>query len=637
MSKAKWYFPNNGGGLAAGFNDSGIDTFKGHRLSSLVREIVQNSLDAGLMKTEPVTVAFNIVSLDKKDVPEVSQLEEHLVLAKATAKKQNLDPAVDFYDRAIGLIKDEAKINFLCIHDSNTTGLTGPIAGPNGAWFALTKGAGLSQKTSASSLGSFGHGSKAPFANSNVRSLFYLTKIEQNNKKEFRFQGKSILQSYSRSEYEMTQGTGFYGIQEGCRPLDSADIPQWAIDIREKFSNATGTSIYVPHTIFELSSYPSIVITAIANFFYAIRKGSLIVKIGENEELNSQNIEEKYHYYKDRLDQEFNEVDKDYLIECFQAIETVVNSTHKGEQQIPNFGRIDWYIRMNEEVETRSVAIARENGMLITRAAPSLQRFPNLKHFDLFVCVTGEGSETLKTIENPEHNNFAFDRIDNLQKRKSAKKKYDAFAKAVRELLSRFAEYSSSDRVTVDELQDLFSEISENPDEGKGALERGPQIQIANGNYSFKPKPTPSDKPKPGDGPPDELGGRGARGGEKKQKRKGGGIPDPKGGKPIIGPSAPTHGGLPKNFLKLENLRMRATGKNQAYVYFDSPLTGLASIRFKKSGEIGSEPISLIVNDKPATAVDVELVSGQREYVLVTFADKTVDFAIEAEAHEINN
>jgi len=637
MSKAKWYFPNNGGGLAAGFNDSSIDTFKGHRLSSLVREIVQNSLDACLMRTEPVTVAFDIVSIDKSTAPEVAQLKEHLLLAKETAKKQDLAPAVDFYDRAVGLIDEKEKINFLCIHDSNTTGLTGPISGPGGAWFALTKGAGLSQKTSASSLGSFGHGSKAPFANSNVRSLFYLTKIEQGNKKEYRFQGKSILQSYSRSEHEMTQGTGFYGIQDGCLPLDGSDIPQWAIDIRENFSKDTGTSIFVPHTIFELTSYPSIVITAIANFFYAIRKGSLIVKIGDSEVLNSQNIEEKYRFYKEKLDEEFNEVDKDYLIDCFEAIETVVNCTHKGEQQIPTFGRIDWYIRMNEEVESRSVAIARENGMLITRRAPALQRFPNLKPFDLFVCVTGDGSETLKTLENPEHNNFAFDRIDDEKKRKSAEKKYYVFSNAVRELLKRFAEYSSEDRVTVDELQDLFSEISDSPEDGRGDLERGKHIQIENGNYAFKPRPTPSDKPKPGDGPPDDLSGRGARGGEKKQKRKGGGIPDPKGGKPIIGPSAPTHGGLPKHFLKLENLRMRATGKNQAYVYFDSPLTGLASIRFKKSGEIGSEPINLIVEGKSVTAVDVELVSGQREYVLVTFADKNVDFAIEAEAHEINN
>ena len=636
MSKAKWYFPDNGGGLAAGFNDSGIDTFKGHRLSSLVREIIQNSLDAGLMKTESVTVSFSVESLEKKLVPEVNDLEEHLTFAMATAKKQDLEFAVDFYERAIHLLKNQSKVNFLCIHDSNTTGLTGPLGGPNGAWFALTKGAGLSQKTSTTSLGSFGHGSKAPFANSNVRSLFYLTKIEDKGQNQFRFQGKSILQSYSRNEYQMTQGTGFYGIQEGCLPLIGVDIPSWAIDLREKFSKSTGTSIYVPHTIFDINSYPSIVITAIANFFYAIRKGSLIVKIGD-EELNSSNIEEKYQHYKNRLNQDIDEVDKDYLIQCFEAIETVINCTHKGEQQISGFGRIDWYIRMNDDVEGRSVAIARENGMLITRWAPSLQRFPNLKPFDFFVCVTGEGSETLKTIENPEHNNFAFDRIDNLQKRKIAKKKYDSFSATVREILKRYAEYSSTDRVTVDELQDLFSEISENPEEGKGTLERGTQIQIENGNYVFKEKPSPSNGKNSGEGDPDEYNSRGNRGGNKKKKTEKGNIPDPNGKKKIIGPSSPKSGGLPKDYTKLENLRMRAVGANQAYIYFDSPFTGLASIRFKKSGEIGSEPINLLVENKSVSAIDVELVGGQREYVLVTFVDKAVDFAIEAEAHEANS
>jgi hypothetical protein len=546
---------------------------------------------------------------------------------------------LSIYDlEKIGLIKEKNKVNFLCIHDSNTTGLTGPIGGPIGPWFALTKGSGLSQKPNPTSLGSFGHGSKAPFANSNVRSLFYLTKIEQDNKKEFRFQGKSILQSYSKSENQMTQGTGFYGLEDGCRPVDRADIPDWAIDIREKFSNATGTSIYVPHTIFQLNSYASIIITAIANFFYAILKGGLIIKIGEDQELNSQNIEQKYLYYKDKLDEEFDEVDKDYLVECFEVIETVVNFTQKGEQQVPKFGRIDWYIRMGEEVENRSVAIARENGMLVTRAAPSLQRFPNLKPFDFFVCVTGEGSETLKNLENPEHNNFAFDRIDDLESRKEAKKKYETFANAIRDLLRRFAEYSANDRVTVDELQDLFYEISENPDEGPGGLERGTQIQIANGNYTFKPKPGASDKPKSGEEDQEEIKGRGQRGGGKRKKGEpGGNIPDPEGAKKILGAATPDPGHPKKDYLQLKNLRMRANGKNQAYIYFDSPFTGLASIRFKKSGEIGSEPLSLIVNDKQVGAIEVELVGGQREYVFVTFSDKSVDFAIEAEAHESNN
>ena len=37
---------HNGGGSAQGFSDGAIDTFAGKRLSSLVREVIQNSLDA---------------------------------------------------------------------------------------------------------------------------------------------------------------------------------------------------------------------------------------------------------------------------------------------------------------------------------------------------------------------------------------------------------------------------------------------------------------------------------------------------------------------------------------------------------------------------------------------------------------
>jgi hypothetical protein len=156
--KQCWHFPNNGGGLAAGFNDSSMDTFKGHRLSALVREVIQNSLDARENKAEPVVVNFQITSLESQKLPEVHDLLTHIDKAKKTAVIQDDELAKDFYSNA-RQIATQSEIQFLAIHDSNTTGLTGPIEGPNGAWFALTKGSGLTQKKSGSSLGSFGHGS----------------------------------------------------------------------------------------------------------------------------------------------------------------------------------------------------------------------------------------------------------------------------------------------------------------------------------------------------------------------------------------------------------------------------------------------------------------------------------------------
>ena len=57
---AQWKFPPSGGGQTDGFNNGAMDHFKGYRLSSFVREIIQNSLDAKKNVNEPVKVVFEI-------------------------------------------------------------------------------------------------------------------------------------------------------------------------------------------------------------------------------------------------------------------------------------------------------------------------------------------------------------------------------------------------------------------------------------------------------------------------------------------------------------------------------------------------------------------------------------------------
>ena len=638
----RWNFPENLGGLAAGFNDSSIDTFKGHRISSLVREVIQNSLDARASLDAPVVVDFQLVSMRLTEVAEVVALSENLRLAENTAKRQELDQAVEFYASAIKILEESKEITFLCAHDSNTSGLTGPIEGPFGAWYALTKGAGLTQKLSGSSLGSFGHGSKAPFVCSRLRSVFYLSVIEatsRNTDFEYRFQGKSILQSYEIPQ-GVTQGTGFFGHQKRCMPLLNNEIPGWAKKLRELRTTKTGTSILVPCSTIGNQSLPSISITAIANFFYAIKKGVLEVQIDDLERLTADNIEQKYAEYRETINNIGEEVDSEAIEEAFQTIETIVAPTHHGEQQIPNFGRVDWYFRTDSEIESRSVAVARGNGMLITKKAPQLSRFSNLKPFDFFVCVSGDGSEALKSIENPEHDNFQFDRIDDLKRRRNVKKKYDLFAKEIREILKRFAEYSSSDQVMVDELQDLFSEISDEADAKDGSLERGQKLQIANGNYAFRPKDSERKNEKTGDGPPSELPGQGKRSGDKTQLTTGGTRPGDVGPLKVTGPSKPREGNdPPTKVVKLKKLRMRPAdgGTGETKLFFEADISGPVSLRFLKSGEVGTEPLYMIVNGVQTTGLDVTLEAGRRANISVKFVDPKVDFSIEGDAYAIES
>jgi len=638
---SQWLFPDNGGGLAAGFNDSSIDHFKGHRLSSLVREVIQNSIDAQKNDDKPVVVDFQLNVLEMNDLPEISSLDEPLRLAKQTAQLQSSDQAIAFYDEAEATIKQK-KLSFLCVHDSNTTGLTGPIDGPNGAWYALTKGSGLTQKVGPS-LGSYGHGSKAPFVSSQLRSIFYLSVIESSPEQmEFRFQGKSILQSHKLPSGKMTQGTGFYGISDMCMPLVNDLVPTWALELRTHRTQETGTSIIIPGSIWDNDALPSVTITAIANFFYAIWRGFLEVNIGHSEHLNAKNIVEKYRQYKSRLDETFEEIDREAIVDAFQTIETIVDPTHHGEQQIPSFGRIDWYFRFDDEVDTRNVAVARGNGMLITKRAPNLVKFPNLKPFDFFVCVTGgEGSELLKSIENPEHTNFEFDRLDDSKRRAQAKKKYNLFQKAVRDILKHYASYSTTDQIIVDDLQDLFNDISDDVDTPGGSVERGQTIQIATGLSPFKPKHTGTGPNKPGEDKPAEVPSRGDRGGDKTKKSEGGSLPDENGQLTVIGPSDPPEdtGGDPPRVFKLRNLRLRTPEEpgGEITLFFDVAMSGLASIRLIKAGETSNEPLLIDVAGKIATGVDVVLEKNKRMSLSVKLKESKVDFAIEGEAYEVES
>lgn len=635
---SQWRFPDNGGGLAAGFNDSSIDHFKGHRLSSLVREVIQNSIDAKLNNARPVVVDFQLNTLETSAVPEVSSLGEHLALAKETAKVQNSEQAEDFYSEAQRTIT-KPMLSFLSVHDSNTSGLTGPIDGPHGAWYALTKGSGLTQHVGPS-LGSFGHGSKAPFVSSKLRSVFYLSSVTTHAKRELRFQGKSILQSYAMQDGTMTQGTGFYGLAERCRPLVDGMVPDWALQLRSRCTEETGTSILIPGSIWDQDSLPSVSITAIANFFYAISRGVLEVNIGDVERLTAKNIVEKYKSYKAKLDNAFEEVDREAIVDAFQTIETIVNSTHKGEQQIPSFGRIDWYFRAGDDIDLRNVAVARGNGMLITKKAPGLIKFPNLKPFDFFVCVIGEGSELLKSIENPEHTNFEFDRIDDPQKRAQSRKKYEFFQKNVRDLLKRFASFSTTDQIIVDDLQDLFNDISEDLSSPGGSLERGQSIQISTGGSPFKEKEYTSSQNKPGGGEPSEVNGRGNRSGENERESEGGSLPSDDGKLKVIGPSQRDDAnGEPPKALRLHNLRLKTAEKpgGEITVFFDSEMSGLASIRLTKVGETLVEPLLIKVGNKSVSGVDVMLEKGRRMSLTIALVEPIVDFAIEGVAYEVKS
>ena len=73
--KIGWQFPLNNGGVGAGPNDGAIDHFTGNILSSVVREVIQNSLDARDGLNDPVKVAFRLDKVSNSDFSGFSEIK----------------------------------------------------------------------------------------------------------------------------------------------------------------------------------------------------------------------------------------------------------------------------------------------------------------------------------------------------------------------------------------------------------------------------------------------------------------------------------------------------------------------------------------------------------------------------------
>ena len=626
---------------ASGGNDGAIDTFMGQRVQSIVRETIQNSLDASdLEQKEPVSINFSLQEVDKEVVDGLDELQEHLKACATTAKKQGNDSKVSLYTNAAKEISSKNKISFLCISDFNTTGLVGStkVIDAKGAWIALIKGRGLTQKP-ANSLGSFGHGSAAPFTMAKLRTIFYLsetTNLEGNS--ETRFQGKSLLQAHLFEGTEkLRSDVGYYGIRKNEMPLIDDQIPEWAKQMRAKAGRGKGTSILIPYANFEKDLFAEALIVTLASFFYVIKLGKLVVTIN-GEEINKDNVEDKFLYAKQNLEQERDFIDYEKTLECFQTIETIINYDKKHSQEIPNFGRIDWYLRFEgEDITGRNIAIARESGMFITRKAPHLERFPGLKPFDMFVRVdSGIGSQTLLKMEDPKHNDFDSQRIEDPKERADAIKKYKVLVKKLREVLASYAKLEIVDEIPIRIGDDIFLRPSDSSDGDDKSTERGTVMYISD---VVNTRTRSGHKGKGGKSGPTILPGEGKSGtGKSKGGKNGGQNPSP-----IGGGDAEVEGGTGFSLdsgKQAEDLRVVRPG-NAAIgflkIYFNCYKEGFFNLQLCKVGETDLKShLKMRVGGEIVEAIKIYCTGDQRQSHTIELEDKNATtYALEAWLNEI--
>ncbi len=398
MTHSKWQFEQNQNDVSEGPNNAGIASFTGDRAGSLVREMLQNSIDARDSHSDPVEVKFDFIDLPT-DAFDIDKLYD--ALGASIKSEDNDDRHRKQFKRGLRLLqkaKKDKSLPTLIISDSNTVGAT-DIDGKRDKWHSLTKSEGKSQKDARDAGGSFGIGKHAAFAATDIRTVLYSTAFKNNGRLERRFRGRSILVSHERN------GRAFKS--RGYLESKSSIVPD-ALRL-----DAPGTTVAVLGFNVNKRTKESWLREAReaveAHFFHAIIHGNLIIRL-EDEIIDCANFEKSMSKRDDG--------DK------LRRLASVSAGKIQSETSIEGIGSVRLRIEVEPEGSGRGkiLALVRDSGMMITdtlaqmKVSPSQQmvRFPaSWKGFTAIVeCLSMGERSLLREAEGPRHDQISPDNAD---------------------------------------------------------------------------------------------------------------------------------------------------------------------------------------------------------------------------------
>lgn len=445
MSELHWLFPKNDSNETEGPNDAGITHFTSNRSANLIRESIQNSLDARADESKAVSFQIELRNLEPSSFAAEDLIEA--ISASIVSKHNDKAHSDQFKKGKDFLQKSKKTIQTLSITDNNTTGATDELTldGKPGKWEALTKSSGLSIKDQLDAGGSFGLGKHAPFAVTDIRTVLYSTAWSASGKMHRRFQGKTILVSHEDKKGEKYRRTGYLG-SENYRPLVDEEIPDcYQLE-------APGLAVHIPGYQPEDGWQDESIVSAIQNFFHAIVHQGLEVTVDGNL-INNKTLDEHKGILSDKT------------LGFIQASRTEPTA----KTYIPHIGHVSLRIVTNEKNQHngRNLALVRDAGMMITdrprdMSLPGLTRYPpHWKSFYAIIECRSEGEPSLlRESESPSHNSISTQQISDQKRRRVADAALKELGQWSKERIREVAEpLASEDVVNAEELAQLLGII----------------------------------------------------------------------------------------------------------------------------------------------------------------------------------
>lgn len=385
-----FYFEKTGRGGFQGPNDVSGEYFTNTDIEqSIVREIIQNSLDARISDDSVVEVEFDLRSMQTEDIPDITSLRR--AIGKSVEASKGLQGLARI--QAAHESAQSQRIPVLRISDYGTTGLKGSESrdDPHSPLSILTRGTGVSSNEG-SRGGSFGIGSAVGFVSSKMRTVAYTSRAVD-KADEIVFAALSRLATHKDAEGVWRAGTGYYTSLEMTEDFRYQRLTEPFGDFPPRSDFGTDVYIFDYIRAGEDPQLHKIRSSVVSNFMVAIHRGRLVVR-GRTDET-------KWVLDASTLPGVFD--DDEELRDQVRPFYRALTESEPVVASIRQVGEVQLYVSVSDEYRPRmGTQVMRKPLMKVDVYHHNF----HVPYAALFICEDPEGNALLRDIEPPTHDRW---------------------------------------------------------------------------------------------------------------------------------------------------------------------------------------------------------------------------------------
>ena len=402
-----------------------LERFYEYGINGLVRENIQNSLDARLTNELPVIVKIVNGQIDGNEIPGFEEIKNRIL---------NLSSGNNYVKETIDEMKSQLNrpnYDYISFEDMNTKGLTGSKFGQvedikySYSAYAYSKGVHFEDADLYNEKlrgGSHGVGKIA----SNAASIFYTMFFSNYDENDYQTLGGTIQLVDHKFNNKYYRSTGYF-----TNEINGKYIPYENKNYSNIFEKTTrGLKIVVPFLREQFVDETEIVRSVCDSFMLAILKGDLIVLINGltinettiegiifNEEYFKQDTEGVEEYFTPLYFRTYQHLWTENLI---------IEDRHRQH-------RFKLYFQYDEDIRFGRTGVYRSIGMKIEDK--KIISYTNKPYNALLVPFSIDEDMFLKSLENESHTKLDFSHFKNAELQANAKRFINNLSRKISEII----------------------------------------------------------------------------------------------------------------------------------------------------------------------------------------------------------